>query len=75
MEEKKTDAVQDGREATLPFLMDRARVSVNNCVFSLMERYGIPPEMMYYILKDILLDVSELRVARMCAMKETKKGV
>lgn len=40
-------------------MMDMAKSEIGNLVFSCMEKNKIPPDLMSYILKDVLLDVMQ----------------
>ena len=42
-------------------MMDMAKSEIGNLVLSCMEKNQIPPGLMSYILKDVLLDVMQLR--------------
>lgn len=46
-------------------MMDMAKSEIGNLVFSCMEKNKIPPDLMSYILKSVLLDVEQARIERL----------
>lgn len=54
----------ESREAILNnlfFAMNTASNAINSCVVSLMQAYNIPPELMAYVLKDVQLNLEEIK--------------
>lgn len=46
-------------------MMDMAESEIENLVFTCMEKNNIPPDLMSYILKAVLLDVEEERTKQL----------
>ena len=46
-------------------MMDMAKSEIGNLVFSCMEKHKIPPDLMSYILKSVLLDVEQARIEQL----------
>lgn len=46
-------------------MVDMARNEISNHVFTCMQNNHIPPSMMVYVIKDILLDIYQLKSEQM----------
>lgn len=55
-------------------LLDGVTMQLNAYITSIMRSKGVPPEMMIYVLKDILLDLYEAKTCKMAAMIAETEG-
>lgn len=65
---------KNNQKISMPVLLDEATVQINAYVTSVMQSKGVPPEMMIYVLKDILLDLYEAKTCKMAAVIAGMEG-
>lgn len=56
---------KQGIKTPICVMLDMARNEINNHVFTCMQNNHIPPALMAYVLKDILLDVYQMKAEQM----------
>lgn len=60
------DMNQDTRMQTpMSVMMDMAKSEIGNLVIRCMQKNNIPPEIMVYVLKDILIDITQAKIERL----------
>lgn len=55
----------DKTKINMPVLLDGITGQLNACVASIMQSRGVPPEIMIYAVKEVLLDLYEAKINRM----------
>lgn len=65
MGKRDEEKTSQGIKTPLSVMLDMAKNEVGSSVFSCMEANRIPPVLMVYVVKDILLDIYQMRAEQM----------
>lgn len=56
---------KQGIRTPITVMMDMAKNEIGSLVFSCMQKNNIPPDLMSYILKDVLLDIMQAKTEQL----------